>query len=332
MIFAAVALTDLIMKNFERLFGKKLSPEVALHQDPLQFAYSPQLGVEDAVLTLLHHVYQHLDKNNAAVRLLFIDFSSAFNTIPPCKLARLLIDMDVNPYLILWICSFLSDRSQKVRFKTVFSESLVTNTGAPQGCVLSPLLFTLYTSRCRSNNSLCKIIKYADDTVIAGLVTKNQDNSFFTSNIDNFVDWCDSYHLHLNVKKTKELIIDFGRKNTVFNDISINGENVQRVDCYRYLGTIIDNKLSWTENIDALCAKSKKRIYFLRKLNEFQVDNTILRLFFDSIILSVLSFSLICWYGGMSISLKNKLSSVIRTGNKIINDDKLPDLDDLYRT
>jgi hypothetical protein len=62
-----VALTDLIMKNFERLFSKILSPEVVDYRDPLQFAYNDSVGVEDAVITMLHHTYSHLDTANSAV-------------------------------------------------------------------------------------------------------------------------------------------------------------------------------------------------------------------------------------------------------------------------
>jgi hypothetical protein len=318
------------MKNLERLFGGKFSPEVSPYQDPLQFAYSQHLGVEDAVLTLLHNTYGHLEKANSAVRLLFIDFSSAFNTISPCKLARLLLNMDINPYYIMWLCSFLTERSQRVRFKDKLSDIIITNTGAPQGCVLSPLLFTLYTSRCRSDDHRCKIIKYADDTAIMGLVTKQADNSFFSDNIEAFVNWCSDYHLHLNVKKTKELIIDFGRKPTVFENIIMNNEPVERVAKYKYLGTIVDNKLNWHDNINAISAKCNKRLYFLRKLKEFKVDMTIMRMFYSSVIQSVLCFSAVCWYGGLNIGLRNVLMKTTKTANRIIGDGDLDNLTELY--
>jgi hypothetical protein len=153
-----VALTDLIMKNFEKLFGRVLSPEVKEFRDKLQFAYKDSSGVEDAVCTFIHEVSSHLDGPNTAVRALYIDFSSAFNTISPVTMANKLINMEVNPYLTLWITSFLTDRSQYVRFNSATSESLTMNTGAPQGCVLSPILFTLYTSDCRAQDNRCKIV------------------------------------------------------------------------------------------------------------------------------------------------------------------------------
>ena len=53
------------------------------------------------------------------------------------------------------------------------SDAITTNTGAPQGCVLSPLLFTLYTNDCNISYDNCIVIKYADDTVVVGNIMNN---------------------------------------------------------------------------------------------------------------------------------------------------------------
>ena len=64
-----------------------------------------------------------------------------------------------------------------------------TNTGAPQGCVLSPVLFSLYSSDYRHSDTSCPIIKYADDTSLTGLISMN-DESSYRKEVDNFVNWC----------------------------------------------------------------------------------------------------------------------------------------------
>ncbi len=104
----------------------------------------------------LHYILQHLDKSGTYVRILFVDFSSAFNTIIPTLLQTKLTQLSVPSSICQWITSFLTDRQQLVRLGKVMSYSRSTNTGAPQGCVLSPLLFSLYSNDCASKDPLCQ--------------------------------------------------------------------------------------------------------------------------------------------------------------------------------
>ncbi|KAI3370887.1 hypothetical protein L3Q82_007398 [Scortum barcoo] len=101
--FRPVALTSHLMKTLERLFLSLLRPQVQHAQDRLQFAYQPGVGVEDAILYLLHRAHSHLDKGSGTVRILFLDFSSAFNTIQPTLLRDKLSRMGVDPQLMDWI-------------------------------------------------------------------------------------------------------------------------------------------------------------------------------------------------------------------------------------
>ncbi len=78
------------------------------------------------------------------MRMLFIDFSSAFNTVIPHKLVCTLSDLGIDASLCAWIMDFLTNRLQNVKIGDCTS-TIITNTGMPQGCVLSPVLFTLFT-------------------------------------------------------------------------------------------------------------------------------------------------------------------------------------------
>ena len=85
----------------------------------------------------------HLDKRNTYVRMMFIDYCSAFNTIVPSKLDTKLRAMGLDTTLCKWILDFLTGRpSQAVRIGKNTSSPLTLNTGFPQGCVLSPLLYS----------------------------------------------------------------------------------------------------------------------------------------------------------------------------------------------
>ena len=109
------------------------------------------------------------------------------------------------------LTAIFTGRKQYVRFKDCLSESKTINTGAPQGCVLSASLFTIYESDHETDDNKCVIIKYADDTAIIGLLTDEDDPNahFYTSEIERFNAWRKYSFLNLNVNKTKEMIIDY---------------------------------------------------------------------------------------------------------------------------
>ena len=92
----------------------------------------------------------------------------------------------------------------------IFSDLIYTSTGSPQGCVLSPLLFILYTDECRSTQHNCHLVKFADDTVLLSLLSGSSHHH--SSSLSEFVDWCDRSCLELNVSKTKEMVVTFSTK------------------------------------------------------------------------------------------------------------------------
>ena len=122
----------------------------------------------------------------------FVDFTSAFNTILTNKLHSILHKLELCT-LCNWILDFLTHRTQHVRIGKHVSPTLPMNTGAPQGCMLSPLL-----------------MKIADDTTVLGLSTGNDETSY-RMEAERLVEWCSDHNLVLNTTKTKEVIINFRR-------------------------------------------------------------------------------------------------------------------------
>ncbi len=102
--------------------------------------------------------------------MLFVDYSSAFKTIIPSKLTLKLENLGFSPTLHQWIYNFLSDRPQAVRVGRQISSSLTLSTGAPQGCVLSPLLYSLYS---HPNNGLFSLLRSGKR--FRSLMTKRED-------------------------------------------------------------------------------------------------------------------------------------------------------------
>ena len=130
----------------------------------------------------------------------FIDYSSAFNTIQPHLMLNKLNALNVPAYLQLWILDYLTERSQYVRTKYGVSDIITVNTGAPQGCVLSPVLFVLYTNDLAWDTNGAMIEKYADDTAVVGFIS-NDDDSEYVECIEFVNTWCKDNYLDLNVPK-----------------------------------------------------------------------------------------------------------------------------------
>ena len=139
----------------------------------------------------------------------------------------------------------------------------------------------------------------------------------FNHEISHFVEWCEQNYIEINVNKTKELIVDYRQKKTPIPAIIINGQSVGRVSEYKYLGTVIDEELKFDINTKCKIGKLQQRLFFLRKLNSFGIQSTILEMFYTTIIQSVLSFSLICVFGSMRSRDKDAFLEVVKQARRI---------------
>ncbi len=205
--YRPVALTSVVMKSFEKLVLAHLKDITGPLLDPLQFAYRGNRSVDDAVNMGLHYVLQQLDRPGTYVKILFVNFSSAFNTIIPNLLLPKLTQLSVPTSICQWINSFLTDRQQLVRLGKYTSSTRTISTGAPQGCVLSPLLFSLYTNDCTSKDPSVKLLKFADDPTLIGLI-QDGDESAYRQEVKELAVWCSLNNLELNTLKTVEMIVE----------------------------------------------------------------------------------------------------------------------------
>ena len=109
--YRRIVLTSVAMKCFERLVMAHINTIIPETLDPLQFEYRPNRYTDDAISIALHTALSHLDKRNTYVRMLFIDYSSVFNTMVPSKLIAKLTIMGLTS-LCTWILDFLTSRPQ----------------------------------------------------------------------------------------------------------------------------------------------------------------------------------------------------------------------------
>ena len=152
-----------------------------------QSAYGKCHNTETALIRVSNDLLRGLDRCQEAI-LLLLDLSAAFDTIgPQILLNRLEFRFGISGTVLKWITSYLHDRSQAVCLGSITSDKLQLMCGVPQGSVLCPVLFTLYTA------PLCDIIHwhnlnyiiYADDTQIYSMM-KPGDHAESIKNIEIF--------------------------------------------------------------------------------------------------------------------------------------------------
>ncbi|KAI3353980.1 hypothetical protein L3Q82_018534 [Scortum barcoo] len=193
---------------------------------------------------------------------------------------------------------FLTNRPQVVRIGDNTSSTLVLSTGTPQGCMLSPALFTLFTSDCSAIHSTNTIVKFADDTTIVGLISDN-DETHYREEIQHLTQWCSNNNLVLNTSKTKEVIVDYRRsRRTEHAPLLIHGEAVESVSTISSSWCIhITSDLTWSMNTAHLVKKAQQRLIFLRKLKRAGLSPQLLTNFYRATIESILCLSAAVWYG-----------------------------------
>ena len=187
------------------------------------------------------------------------------------------------------------------------SDCLISNIGAPQGTVLSCFLFTTYTVDFKYNTESYHLQKFSDDTAIVGHVEGGREDEF-RDLVGNFVKWCEENHLQLNVVKMKEMVVDYRRNKPTPPPVCIGGTDIDIVDYYKYLGVVLDDKLEWTANTEAVYKKGLSWLYFLKRLRSFNLCNRMLQMFYQSVVVSTIFFAV----------LSNTLNKLIKKAGSVV--------------
>uniref|UniRef100_A0AAX7SRS8 HotDog ACOT-type domain-containing protein n=1 Tax=Astatotilapia calliptera TaxID=8154 RepID=A0AAX7SRS8_ASTCA len=130
--------------------------------------------------------------------------------------------------------------------------------------------------------------------------------------------WSHTNHLQLNTSKTKELVVDFGRSREGPLPVQIEGEEVEVVNKYKYLGLWVGNKLDWSCNTEHLYKKAQSRLYFLRRLRSFNICRKLLRMFYQSVVAGVLFYAVVCWGSSTAKKDSSRLEKLIRRAGSVV--------------
>nr|XP_046169676.1 olfactory receptor 11A1-like [Oncorhynchus gorbuscha] len=152
--------------------------------------------------------------------------------------------------------AYRPNRSTEDAISTALHSALTpldkTNT---YGFVLFPLLYCLFTYDCVSVHGSNTIVKFADDTMVVGLINDN-DELAYREEVKHLAAWCSDNNVALNAKKTKELIVDYRKsKSCSHSPVVIDGTEVERVPSFKFLGVYISEDLSWTLNTSIVVKK-----------------------------------------------------------------------------
>jgi hypothetical protein len=278
--YRPVSNLNFISKSLERVVAGQLNSYLleADLTNPYQSAYKASHSTESALLRIKSDIHHNLAKGTCTA-LTLLDLSAAFDTIDhSILLNRLVNEYGLAGTVIKWFSSYLSNRRQSIKIQDTLSAERKLLYGVPQGSVLGPILFTMYTA------PLSKIIAsftslthhlYADDTQIYLSLLP----STFSSAIQELQEclisvqsWMAENKLKLNPDKTEFIVLgsDRHRSNLAHHfPIELLGSNFSSCNKVKNLGVIFDASLSMSNQISAVCSSSFYHIRDFRRIRRF---------------------------------------------------------------
>lgn len=200
------------------------------------------------------------------IGVIFMDLKRAFETVDRERLLEKLDQIGIRGKVLEWLKTYLSNRTQQVKFKNQYSKLKTIEHGVPQGSVLGPLLFTLYindiTKICPEESN---VKLFADDTLIYVTGESCEELNRKLNNVFQIIEqWMISNKLKLNAEKSKCMIVRSVRKEIKGNVRveCMDGTVLERVDVIKYLGVMIDSKLSFVNHCDYMIKKIGKKLAF----------------------------------------------------------------------
>ena len=219
-----------------------------------------------------------------------LDLAKAFDTVNHQSLLSKLYAYGIRGIPFKLMQSYLSNRKQC----TVINKVKSSSHGAPQGSTLGPLLFLIYINDLPKVSNL-KVRLFADDAILT-LSDKDEKNlqHIINDQLTKIDDWMKIIQLTINYKTTNFMI--FTRKKKISSLLSITiGQNIiNHKTNMKYLGVVIDEKMSWKNHVNYLCSKLAKGCWAISKLRNY-VDLHTSRILYYSLIYPHLQYCISSW-------------------------------------
>lgn len=176
--FRPVSITSIFARLFEKILKKRIEDHLQKHAilSRNQHGFQKGSSTVTAMIQALNHWTKCIDEGKS-VDVVYLDFSKAFDRVQHKLLLHKMDVVGIHPRIITWMKSFLSGRRYIVRVNSSFSSTRVVRSGVPQGGVLSPVLFNIYTHDLLHllSGADVEFCAYADDLKIYRSITKDTD-------------------------------------------------------------------------------------------------------------------------------------------------------------
>lgn len=307
--YRPISTLSFLSKIFERIMFSRL--DSYFHKYDIlcseQFGFRRDHSTSDAVLRYTDSVYSALNSGEFHMSVM-LDLSKAFDTVQHSILLGKLELYGIRGLSLSWVQSYLTDRKQYVSIDGTDSQLLPITAGVPQGSILGPLLFLIYINDMHLCSNIVSFVHFADDTTMF-YKSSELDDLYETVNAElECVDsWLRANKLSLNVEKSVCMIHSNRNANTN-QSIKIRDIEIKSVDETKFLGIIIDNKLSFASHINYVCSRLSRSCGIIRKLS-FYLPLHVLKKIYLSLALPHLTYGVEIW-GGTALTGLSKLGGL----------------------
>lgn len=311
--FRPISILPLLSKLIEKLMKNRavqfINDSNILYN--YQFGFREGRNTSDAVLHYVDECVTALDNKSFTISV-FLDFSKAFDTVNRDILLRKMDRLGFRGNVNNFFKTYLTDRSMYVSVNGCDSTTGTVNIGVPQGSVSASWLFTLYINDMHRCSRRLKFIHFADDTTIymTGSNLKELTKQM-CEELNAIDDWLKTNRLSLNISKTSYMIHTHNHFDLNDCVLTIRGTPIKYVRFTKFLGLIIDDRLSFNDHMYGLSKQLSRVKGVLFKLSSFLPPFMIRQLYF-ALFYSRLAYCISVWGGG-NITNINKVSRINRS-------------------
>ena len=289
----------------------------------LQSAYRQRHSTESALVKVVSDILDAADARQVTL-LGLLDLSAAFDTVDhDILLRRLETSFGIGSLALKWLSSFLSERTQAVSFRGATSSYSSVKYGVPQGSVLGPLLFVLYTADVitLAKKHGVRVHAYADDTQLytsCSTVDGSTSAASLLRCIDDICRWMSANRLKLNVDKTQFIWLGSSQQLEAVSGVqlTVGGVPVSAADTVRDLGVTLDAQLTMKPHVDTVV---RSCFYQLRQLRSVRssLPADALRTLVHAFITSRVDYCNAILYG-VAVGVTRRLQAVLHAAARLI--------------